>query len=74
MSPRRQLPFKRIPYRKNGYGTAASCKLLAERGWPLSEWMLRHAADAKQVDSFRSPGGHRRFMADALEHFLLTKV
>src|SRR5450830_839469 len=74
MSPRRQLPFKHIPYRQHGYGTAAACELLAARGYPISTWMLRAAADSGQVDVFRSPGGHRRFMGEALEQFLLIKI
>lgn len=74
MSPRPQRPFERIPFRQNGYGTKAATVILSERGYSISTWMLRAAADRGQIAVQRSPGGHRRFMADELERFLRTKI
>jgi len=74
VSPRPARTFKRIPYRKHGYGTQRACDLLAERGYPITVYMLRTAADSGEVASYRSPGRHRRFMALDLEQFLRSKA
>ena len=74
MGPRSKREFERIPFRKYGYGTKAAADLLTERGYRVTTWMVRLAADRGELDCTRSPGGHRRFMAAELERYLRLKA
>lgn len=74
MTPRRKLPFQRIPFRKHGYGSQAAADLLTARGLPMTARQMRLAHGRGELACAIAPSGHRRFMADELERFLLVKI
>lgn len=74
VSPRKARPFDRIPYRLHGYGAQAACRILSERGYPISPSQLRRASNLGTITATRSQGNHRRFRAAELERFLRLKL